>query len=548
MDKPQIAIPYQALNNISLIVKDLVTRALHVVAESQDDPRQAAACFELCICYSCGFGVSSAVNNPQAEAASWLIKASIYGDKFARAMTPRLLKAMGQDDNQMPPEMDQWLVESAQQGCSIALESLLEIDHDLGLQALSSFRRKYCGHSTPYLLDAHLRMASTCAPDHVLNDRGDKLVHRAASTGEWQLLIAAERQYNVRSDLDCQNYLGETPILCATRAGHALIVLELLKGQATARLANHPNENPLHFLTSIDTRYVSDIAAGLMEAGADMNAEAISSSTSRIFETKPIAGCCPILRAVMAGRHDVLNANLELEQNLGAKNPNHRDILTGSKLRRMVTWALRLYHLEVLNVLLIWKGPYLRSALGNVKMWSNGKRLSLLALHILGPVSSNSQSGYDSPERFWGYMNHGTALQSRIRQILEILQGDCGISVLEPCGEERNALLFAIRHGRVEAIKALLSLNLGGFFDGLVGEYEIFGDVSDKQTWAQGAKSRGQTQLSTRSQDDPRPETMTSGLAPKVLVWQESLSHARCWHRLPYMDIFVDRPVPSNLL
>ena len=90
-------------------------------------------------------------------------------------------------------------------------------------------------------------------------------------------------------------------------------------------------------------------------------------------------------------------------------------------------------------------------------MWNNGTRHSLLELCILGPVSSNALVGFDIPDRFWRYLNHGKDHRVCLENSLSFL-ADCGTNILEqPCQRARNGLFFAIMEGNRDATQCLLS-------------------------------------------------------------------------------------------
>ena len=81
-----------------------------------------------------------------------------------------------------------------------------------------------------------------------VNLRGDGLLHATAATGSYRLMERLLDDYNM--DVNQRNRHGETPLLCAARAGHGLVVELLLDHHASAILQAENGETPLHWLIS----------------------------------------------------------------------------------------------------------------------------------------------------------------------------------------------------------------------------------------------------------------------------------------------------------
>jgi hypothetical protein len=245
-------------------------------------------------------------------------------------------------------QIKEWLFEAAAKGSRVALESLAEPDLQLHDEALRSYRTNFCGNPMEYL---DVRMPPKGDPGAIVNERGDTLLHWIASIGKvdmFQVLATSELSTTV---VNSQNKYGDTPIVCAIRAGHFEILALLISYNADASITNFTGENALHLLVNLDDGNVPAAAQLLVGARAAMDAEATAFTGNTYLEMKPFGKGCPKLRAVLFDKALVLRTLLDLEKLRDSRRLNISERTPASTQRFMLAWALRLHHVGILNVL-----------------------------------------------------------------------------------------------------------------------------------------------------------------------------------------------------
>ncbi|KAF7553496.1 hypothetical protein G7Z17_g3581 [Cylindrodendrum hubeiense] len=442
----ELSIPYAALQHLSPVVMDQVVRALRMVADSPVDSRRAAACMELAICHMCDLGKSNAHEFTQRSnktALDYLLKAAALGASFAQAIAERVSQVLQEDIPDHYPTKD-WLYNAATAGSITALESLKHVDSSRHTEALEVFRSTLCGNPENCFENVLINMTSDAAT--IVNGRKDTVIHWLASTGQTERLRSFAPQSHI---LNSQNHQGDTPLLCATRAGHYAAMEQLLSCGADASVTNAAGENALHFLGSLDEQDVYSAAHMLLAAGAVPDAEATLCTGNTSLQTRPTGAGCPKLRAVLSDQSHVLRALLELCKLMERS-------VTLSEQRTMLAWAVRLHHAEILQVLHeCFASSGLFSDLQQIRVWSDGMRQSLPEVCVRGCVSGTETAGFDMPEGFMRLVNHGSnGLHCLERTISFMEMLSPGIMEMD-CGGARNALFFAIREDSPKKLEEL---------------------------------------------------------------------------------------------
>ncbi|EWG35871.1 serine/threonine protein kinase [Fusarium verticillioides 7600] len=121
----------------------------------------------------------------------------------------------------------------------------------------------------PILLENFSQLDSIA--DYTANKRGDRILHVAASCGQTEA-IGALLNHFPSLEVNQLNGQGETPLLCACRAGQYDTVLWLASNGATASVARN-GESPLHWLISFNDEEIESVGPALIQAGADVNAK-----------------------------------------------------------------------------------------------------------------------------------------------------------------------------------------------------------------------------------------------------------------------------------
>lgn len=198
-----------------------------------------------------------------------------------------------------------------------------------------------------------------------INKRGDSILHMAASCGILDAVEDLVDNYSMR--VNHLNEQGETPLLCACRAGQAATARSLLKRGADASMATPHKESPLHWLVSFSGIDVETVGDMLLGGGANahlVNTKPISYS---IFPSLMDADCqqpgTPLCWAARHNRADIVKYLLD--------RTDPTTILTTGNARNALHWAafaqrhqcvemmLDAFELHKINFTF---GPYIKSA------------------------------------------------------------------------------------------------------------------------------------------------------------------------------------------
>ena len=429
------------------MVKQRIVEALLVVAETDDDPRKAAACFELCICYLGDFGIPNLDPSNEEKALHWLGKAAKGGNKWARSIFLRLTKALRRDIPNDYPIRD-WLFKCSSEGSRIAQETLKDFDSDAYLDALA----QHCSKSfedgngdIPGMINMRF--------DQIINDNGDTKLHYAAAVGDCAEFDAYGM---IQRIINNTNERGDTPLICASRAGHLEMTQKLINMGANGSICNNLGENGLHFLGSFQVKDVLEAGRLLCTAGADIYASATGFSGNIEYECRPLCGGLPALRAIALGHSNALETLLELESTL-------RERPSGSRIRSMFSSAVLLYDIRALFILKRhYEGTQAYRELVTAQWWRNGRLRNLAEICILGPVSANPGCGFDFPDKFWRYVNYGVEHFTCLDHSLRLIKALGFDFYNQELGAERNSLFFAIAEGKQEVVQWLLLSSMEG--------------------------------------------------------------------------------------
>jgi hypothetical protein len=452
----QVDIPYQAFHPVSDVIKQHILRALEKVARDDHDPRKMAACFELSVCYLGDFGVSVLDTSNTDRGFKWLLEAARQGSMWARSISLRISQTL---DFPIPENdaVGDWLFESASSGSRIALESLKLEDTLSYIRAKDAYLTQWLG-----LEDALSRQVNSKAKDTTGFDP-----FLVVALDDWERFEAG-RHANDLFDINSRNKLGDTLLIHAAKAGRFNMVKHLIESDADGRICNSANENALHFLGSFDEQDM--VAAGelLCDAGANMLTKATGYTGESTYERMPVGNGIPALRAIALDQPRVL------EFFLRRRRP------TGSSLRLMFSTAVLLYNVKILEVLKDHYGDVREfKELYKSKWWRNGKLRNIGEICILGPVSANPLCGFDLPDKFWRFINYGVRHTQCLDETLDFLN-QLGFDFCHKrCGQERNALFFAVKEGRRDAARWLMEYD-PEFQDYRPHDYKRFGKATAK--------------------------------------------------------------------
>ncbi|KAF5548231.1 death-associated kinase 1 [Fusarium mexicanum] len=244
--------------------------------------------FLLTALYINGYGV----DKNTSQAIRWLFNAWGVKHPLASAYGYRIARAIGRTPDN-PDSVIETLELMALRGSRIALEDLATLSKDtydktkktirdvLGGTGAKFFWKTEMLHgfahnmwirtfeNIPIMLENFSQFDSIA--DYTANKRGDRILHVAASCGQTEAIRALLNHFP-SLEANQLNDQGETPLLCACRAGQHDTVLWLTSNGATASVARN-GESPLHWLISFDDEEVESVGPALIEAGADTNAK-----------------------------------------------------------------------------------------------------------------------------------------------------------------------------------------------------------------------------------------------------------------------------------
>jgi ankyrin repeat protein len=491
----QLSIPYQAMNNMSNVLKKQVFRSLAVLASNVSDHRSASACFELCVCYLSGFGAKV----DQDQATHWLLEAARRGDLWAQASSHSILNGTTAQRSSKSDLIDQWLCNAALNGSLKALRDLRLRNSAILSQALEGYRSLYPTYSNSsdmipenieslFGVFAQALRVGAIEYSHPLNENKDTILHLAAQFGRTDVFLSGTLASYVRHselDINARNIYGDTPLLFAARSGSLEIVKVLLDLGADAGLSNHLGENCLHFLVCFPPSDFKEVATLLVGTGADIHQDATGSSIHQNYAGTPFVPGNSLVRAAVFDSSPVLEILLELDAQRHLEAPatveqTRKSRVQVANFRKILAWAYRLCSVDVVGVLLEQRPDiFPPTDLRKLTFWVRSTRQSLLSLMINGYISPEAGCGLNFPERFVRYLHHGERWLQNLSVLLsQFYSVGTGSAFDEPCGSSRNALRFAIQHGRTDVVSCILDLPLDDEFQ---DPFSIFG--YEEQTW-----------------------------------------------------------------
>ncbi|KAM3087805.1 hypothetical protein ACMFMG_001876 [Clarireedia jacksonii] len=217
-----------------------------------------------------------------------LHRAAAAGHQMSQAYLYRMYTAC---NIPIPPNTPwkEYLDSSSRSGCRMAMRDLRLVDPETEAYNKKLLRYGYAGtgalwyhpsqmlhgFSQSFLKSAEFSLDSLGTDEEIrdlkVNQRGDYLIHFAAACSSLSLLKNLKEK---GVDVNLQNSLGETPLLCACRSGQPIPVSWLIQNGADASIASQTGETPLHWLISFgDNVNIPALGKDLVEkGGADVEA------------------------------------------------------------------------------------------------------------------------------------------------------------------------------------------------------------------------------------------------------------------------------------
>jgi hypothetical protein len=256
-------------------------------ADAQENMLNPPEAFLLTALYINGYGT----DKDTSRASEWLFRAWSAKHPLATAYGYRIARAIGLTfDN--PKNLVEPLKSMALRGSRTALEDLATISKDEYQETKKMIRNVLAGTGAnfffqkemlhgfvhemwmktfgniPVLLENFSRLNRIA--DYTVNKRGDRILHIAASCGQTEAIEALLDRFSLL-DINQLNDQGETPLLCACRAGQTRTALWLTSHGANASIEARNGESPLHWLISFDDDDIETVGSKLIHAGAHVD-------------------------------------------------------------------------------------------------------------------------------------------------------------------------------------------------------------------------------------------------------------------------------------
>lgn len=265
--------------------------------------------FLLAALYINGFGV----DKDTSKALLWLSRASRTGYPLAQAYGYRIVRGLGVSFED-PGNALGVLTTEALRGSRAALNDLSKVSKEAFEATKSNLRLCFGGtgarffhHSemlhgftlgmwlktfgnVPVLLENFSRLNRIA--DYKVNNRGDRILHIAASCGQVEAIEALLDRFPIL-EVNQVNDQGETPLLFACRAGQTRTVLWLASHEAKASITAQNGESSLHWLISFDDEDIESVGSALVQAGADTGAKTMTSVAHGDFPSSMVPDRLP---------------------------------------------------------------------------------------------------------------------------------------------------------------------------------------------------------------------------------------------------------------
>jgi len=245
-------------------------------------------CFILASYYVNGYGTTFNLK----EVTRLLLESSkkAYDHWPSRAYTYRICKSLDQSF-EATDELISGLYDSALVGSRTALKDLQELDPDKHAAVKKLLCDVFAGVGANFFhpdqmlggftywqwmntfndLDIMVQNLGklNLIADYKVNKRGDGILHLAASSGKHVALSKLLSSFPILC-INQVNDQGETPLLCACRAGQVETVQKILELGGDASIATPSGESCLHWLVSFEDTHIEELARALLKAGANV--------------------------------------------------------------------------------------------------------------------------------------------------------------------------------------------------------------------------------------------------------------------------------------
>ncbi|KUL83473.1 hypothetical protein ZTR_10797 [Talaromyces verruculosus] len=336
-------------------VQDEIIRQYKSIADSpiQDKIRRATASFEYAVMILC-FGATSEANTSLLPGAlHYLYLSAALGHHEAQRMAGTFYDGFGFKTPFGLEEETEQLFQASLTGSMTAMRRLQKLNPSRYMEARRLISFEYNGS----FVKGEPWPEADAVITWIINGLTDvppTFIHNLAAHGQLERLLRLS--YLPVKHFDKRNGLGETPIVVASRCGHADIVMLLLALGADPSIETRHGVHPLHFLSAFDDRDIPRIATTLVEHGAALEPHSRAGNEYRrgIDGRFGVEEGTPLLWAVITGNIVAIRILLKL----GADIFSYRKLEEGQFSNDKSIWsspleyAICMYQYDIVEILL----------------------------------------------------------------------------------------------------------------------------------------------------------------------------------------------------
>ena len=377
-----------------------------------------------------------------------LAQSAKNGNTNARCTFGRLHDIFGYS-SPVPRETEiEWLISDSIQGSLTARKRLQALDPKLSKQSLQNSRCRH-GAVCPELSKGLNEQYQLAMESHDLSEILFSHIHQSASTGDIQSLLKLPKL--PRSDFNCINRLGETPLVIASRSGHATAAALLLERGSDPRIATKDGVTALHFLSAFDDKDIPKMATLFLQHGAELDKLSRSALIYKEMFDSPfgvIAGT-PLLWAVAARNTYATQALLDKGANPFERIEKPLRLCNDGIEISPIGWAAMFHQYQLLKILLSYaktddQRQDLRRRLNTSFFRSRNTDITVLSIAI------DCNLGL----RFREYLIHGKYLEQIQAKCIQLLI-EYGADPMALPGQGNHPITIACISGNITTLKYL---------------------------------------------------------------------------------------------
>jgi ankyrin repeat protein len=310
----------------------------------------------------------------------------------------------------------EWLTVASESGSATGKRRFQELEPERFTQVAREIRNRY-GFNCPKMNKTLFEESQHAKKSTNFLETLFAHFYEVAITGNVQLLLKLP---GYRKEVyNCQNILGETPLLVACRGGHVTVTKLLLKRGADATIATKDGVTPLHFLSAFDDEHIEEMASLLLHHGAEIDKVC---SRALIYKELPdspfgLVQGTPLLWAVAARNSCAVQTLVERGADPFTTGNPSEALEEGYVEISAIIWAAMFHEHDLLKILL---SPRRKSEI-------NGQRVRALLNPTSGRHPGPLYAAIDCNPgfRFREYLIHGNQFEeAAFRCVQHLIQ--CG--------------------------------------------------------------------------------------------------------------------------